>query len=453
MSSVSMEKAERTATLFSACIKGMMLYPPAHPSVLQPLEEAASNCADILFKQPEFKIGLVDDTFFFEEHLFTNPSAPVAELTQLVRDRGVPGFTFRKGLSREELGRFFSVIVRKSSGIAANAEELRRAGIEHIVPSGAEDEEEREEERPSALGMYGEALDAVQEVFREIEKGRIPDCRKVIRVVEEMVSTAVMDTPTLLGLSMIKDYDNYTYNHSVNVGILSMALGATLGFGREELKDLGVAGMLHDIGKTRVPKDILNKPGKLTSAELEEIKRHSEYGAGIIKEMEEINPAISDAVLGHHIQYDRKGYPEWGRQRSFGIITDILAVADAYDALTTLRVYQRPYTPKAAIDRLRQLCGSRFDGRMVEKFVEMMGTYPVGTMVRLDSNEVAVVVRPNPEDREFPMVRIIMDAAGELLPEPRMEQLKTGSGECYARIVAVFEPVVKSSDDALRYLA
>lgn len=453
MSTVSLEKAERMATLFSSCIKGMMLYPPAHPSVLQPLQEAASQCADILFRQPEFKFGLVDDTFFFEEHLFSAPSAPVAELAQLIRNRGVSGFTFRKGLTQEELARFFAVMIRKASGFAANADELKRERIEHIIPSGKDEEETTEESQQGTLGMYGEALDAVQEVFKEIENGRIPDCGKVITVVEEMVSSAIRDTPTLLGLSMIKDYDNYTYNHSVNVGILAMALGASLGFGKEELKDLGVAGMLHDIGKTRVAKDILNKPGKLTAAEMEEIKRHAEFGAEIIREMPGVNPAISDAVLGHHIQHDRKGYPEWGRQRSFGIITDILAVADAYDAITTLRVYQRPYTPKAAIDRLRQLSGTTFDGRMVEKFVEMMGTYPVGTMVRLDTNEVAVVVRPNPADREAPAVRIIMDAAGELLPEPRVEQLKMADGECYARIVAVFEPVVRSTEDAVRFLS
>jgi putative nucleotidyltransferase with HDIG domain len=245
---------------------------------------------------------------------------------------------------------------------------------------------------------------------------------------------------------MIKDYDNYTFNHSVNVGILSLSLGAFLGMDRESLRDANTAGLLHDIGKTRIDKSILNKPGKLSDEEYEEMKKHAETGAEIINKMEDIHPRVAEAVLGHHIKHNRTGYPEWARQRSFNLITEMVAVADCYDAITTVRTYNTPTLPKGAIDIMRRLAGSSLNGELVDKFEEMMGKYPVGTLVRLDTNEIALVVRPHPVESRIPALKVIIDHDGAVLEKPLLISIANAEGSGRARIVSSVDPILKNVD-------
>ncbi|MEI7816954.1 MAG: HD domain-containing phosphohydrolase, partial [Desulfuromonadales bacterium] len=293
---------------------------------------------------------------------------------------------------------------------------------------------------------YNRALSAIRTICRDIERGRIPSSAPLIKVVDQMVEITMQEPAALLGLTMIKDYDNYTFNHCVNVGVISMALGATLGLDAMSVRDLGIAGQLHDIGKTLISKDILNKPGKLSSEEFDEIKRHPELGSKILREMEGLAPHISSVVLGHHLHYNRSGYPEWASKLPFNQMVDIIAVADTYDAITTLRVYQHPVNPKTALDEMQKMTNTILDGAVLERFVEMMGNYPVGTLVRLDNNEVAIVYLPNPLDENAPLVRILIDGDGIRLRAPREKSLIEPDGTYYARIVAVVDPLLKNID-------
>jgi HD-GYP domain-containing protein (c-di-GMP phosphodiesterase class II) len=225
-----------------------------------------------------------------------------------------------------------------------------------------------------------------------------------------------------------------------------MALGAALGLDAISVRDLGIAGQLHDIGKTMIPKAILNKPGKLSSAEFDEMKRHPELGSKIIREMEGMAPHISSMVLGHHLHFNRTGYPEWASKLPFNQMVEIIAVADTYDAITTLRVYQHPVDPKKALHAMQAMTNTILAAGVVERFVEMMGCYPVGTLVRLDNNEVAIVSYPNPLDENAPVVRILEEGDGTRLRVPREQALIDADGSCYARIVAVVDPLLKSID-------
>jgi putative nucleotidyltransferase with HDIG domain len=284
--------------------------------------------------------------------------------------------------------------------------------------------------------------------MREVENGRIPSSDRINAVVENMVSMTMKDHTTLLGLAMIKDYDNYTFNHSVNVGILSLALGAYLGMTREALRDTNTAGLLHDIGKTGIDKNILNKPGKLSPEEFELMKKHAEKGAEIVNKMKDIDTRVAEAVLGHHIKYNRTGYPEWAREMSFDNITDIVSVADCYDAITTVRTYSMPILPKAAIDTMHRLEGTSLNGELVGKFEEMMGRYPVGTLVRLDTNEIALVVRPHPMKSRAPSIKVIIDNQGTVLEKPHLMSLIAQDGSLQTSIVATVDPILKNVDIA-----
>jgi HD-GYP domain-containing protein (c-di-GMP phosphodiesterase class II) len=296
------------------------------------------------------------------------------------------------------------------------------------------------------LEMYNRAVTALQSVCREIERGRIPGSAQVIKIVDQMAEIIMQEPVALLGLAMIRDYDNYTFTHSINVGVLAMSLGAALGLDATSVRELGIAGQLHDIGKTLVPKTILNKPGKLSSTEFDEMKLHPELGSKIIQEMEGLSPHLSSIVLGHHLHYNRSGYPAWANKLPFDQLIDIIAVADTYDAMTTLRVYQHPINPKKALQDMKAMTNTILAGVVVDRFVEMMGTYPVGTLVRLDTNEVAIVYRPNTLNEHAPLVRILFEENGKRLRAPREQALIDADGTCYARIVAVVDPLLKNVD-------
>lgn len=448
---ISHQDALRAAMLLNTSIKSVSFYPPAHQAVRQPLEELATLFADVLRNKAEIFLGIVEGVFFLDEHIFVTPNASVAEMADRLIRMGVDAVTVFRGVSFEDLFTFSTLLSRRDSTAANLPDRLTEKGvasiclgIEQFVHDGGDTDFD-------SARAYSDALHAVRGVMKDIENGRIPNVKKIDAAVDNMVSMAVKDHTTLLGLSMIKDYDNYTFTHSVNVGVLALALGAFMGLGRDVLREINVAGLLHDIGKTRIEKNILNKPGKLTAAEYDIMKKHVETGAEIVGKMEGVTPRIAEAVLGHHIRHNRKGYPEWARGRSFGEVTEIVAVADCYDAMTTLRVYSTPITPKDAIDNIRSLAGSSLDGDLTQKFTDMMGKYPVGALVRLDTNEIAVVTRPNSLYPEAPEVKVAMDAAGITLKEGRKEKLLRDDGSRYARIVAVVDPLLKGIDVA-RYL-
>lgn len=456
MKALDKKAALRMMTVFSGAVKSMAFYPASHPAIRQPLLELDTTIAAALNRSQTLSWGVIDGVMFFEEQLIVVPSAAIADLINRLTEKRIGRITFLSGLTFDELQQFVQLFSLKNSSIDEIRRGLKQARAAHIQleRQGEEHFEPRSEAEPGEeaegdyLATYGNALDAIRGVCRDIEEGRIPSSAPVIRVVDRMVNITLQDPSTLLGLSMIKDYDNYTFNHCVNVGVLALALGATLGLDSSTVKDLGIAGQLHDIGKTRISKKILNKPGKLSSIEFDEIKRHSELGAKIIREMEGLTPQIAQIVLGHHLYFNRNGYPDWARSLPANRLIDIIAIADTYDAITTLRPYQLPVTPWAALGELQKLGGTLLDGELVARFVEMMGKYPVGTLVRLDTNEVAVIYRPNPLDEETPLVRVLFDADGTWLKRPRDVSLVEPDGSRYARIVAVMDPLLKNVDVA-----
>jgi len=448
------QAALRIVTLFSGAIKGMGFYPASHPSIRQPLLELDKIMANALGKSPEISWGIIDGAMFFEEHLFINPSTAIADLTNRMMEKEIGRIVVAAGLTFDELQSFVRLFSAKGSGFESISALMKQEGLVHIrlVRQGEEkfepedDNSEDDEDSSDHLVIHGQALDAIRGICRDIERGRIPNSAPVIRVVDRMVGITMEEPSCLVGLTMIKDYDNYTFNHCVNVGILAMALGAALGMDVMAVKSLGIAGELHDIGKTMIPKKILNKPGKLSSIEFDEMKRHSELGSKIVREMEGLDPHIAQVVLGHHMHFDRSGYPEWAQKLPFNQMIDIIAIADTYDAITTLRVYQHPINPRAALSEMQKLSGTFLDASLVMSFIEMMGKYPVGTLVRLDTNEVGVVYRPNPLDEESPIVRVLFEGNGTRLGVPREQPLVEPDGSRYAHIVAVVDPLLKNID-------
>jgi len=427
-----LQHAQRLATLLSGAIRGAGLYPPGHPASLQPFREMEAVITAQQRETGEIRLAVVDGVLSVGEHLFFAPPAPLQELIYRLEEKKVTGLILKPGVLAHDLTVLARLMADPSGTAAELGRALKRAGIRLI--------EVMEEDTLSHT--YNEAVSAVRDIFQEIGKGRIPNSRRMLTVVSSLASTAIKEPAALLGLALIKDYDNYTFQHSVNVGVLSMALSASMGQPAQAVEEAGLAGFLHDIGKTRVDKEILNKPGKLSAVESLEMRKHPEHGAEIVRDMEGVPDRVAEAVLGHHIRYDRGGYPEWARALHFGVTSGIVAVADFYDATTTLRAYQRPMQPTQAVEEIRNACGTSLDGEIVERFLELTGRFPTGSLVRLDSNEIAVVFTPSTHECGAALVKVIMDCRGSALPEPELRSIII-SGE---RIVDLVDPLVKGID-------
>ena len=455
MESLDKPSALRLLTLFSGAVKGMSFYPASHPAIRQPLLELYIILTTALSQSAQVSWGLIDGILFFDDHLFIAPSTAVADLTNRMAEKQITRIVATSSLSFDELEAFIKLFSSKGVRFDDLSHQIAEKGITNLklVRHGDDNfsndkQSETIENTPCGehIATYNSALSAVRTICHDIELGRIPNSAPLIKVVDQMVGITMLEPWALLGLTMIKDYDSYTFNHCVNVGVLGMALGATLGLDALSVRDLGIAGQLHDIGKTMIPKEILNKPGRLSSSEFDEMKRHPELGSKIISAMEGLPPQISSVVLGHHLHYNRSGYPEWARTLPFNQMINIIAIADTYDAITTLRVYQHPVNPRTALTEMQTLADTILDGSIVARFVEMMGNYPVGTLVRLDTNEVAIVYRPNPLEENAPLVRILIDADGKRLHTLREQPLAGSDESRYARIVAIVDPLLKGID-------
>ncbi len=249
---------------------------------------------------------------------------------------------------------------------------------------------------------YFRSLLLMGEVLRGIEQKRVIRVRKAERLTQQMVDIIQADESILVGLSSIKDFDEYTFAHSVNVCVLSTLIGDRLKLYKSDIARLGVAALVHDIGKMGVPQSILNKPNVLEGKEWDLMKYHTFFGVKELSKVKAPREVVDGlfATLQHHVHYDGKGYPSKPSGWDLPLFTRIITVADYYDAMTTPRIYKRdPLTPDRALRFVLERSGQIFDPFIAKVFIQAMGIYPVGTVVDLDTGERAVVVRQNESSR------------------------------------------------------
>jgi putative nucleotidyltransferase with HDIG domain len=268
-------------------------------------------------------------------------------------------------------------------------------------------------------GIYFKTINLVKEVTESISSQKVLNVRKAKRLMQNAVNAVMQDESTLLGLANIKNYDEYTFNHSVNVAIYAIALGQRIGIPKKHLSQLGMAGLFHDIGKTKIPREILNKTEKLSGEEWAAMQYHPVLGAEIVmrmKEWGELSTRMIDAAFEHHLRYDLTGYPKLTRKRKISLFGKIIAIADFYDALVRPRVYNRfPYVSERILGIMLDRSGKDFDPALVKVFINMIGVFPLGTLVLLNTNEMGIVIQIQ-EDVELlnrPKVYLLYYSDGE----------------------------------------
>jgi HD-GYP domain-containing protein (c-di-GMP phosphodiesterase class II) len=251
-------------------------------------------------------------------------------------------------------------------------------------------------QRAKAKESYFYALNSVREVAEKITTQKKVGVRKALRVIQNMVDLVMEDESVVLGLSTIRDYDDYTFTHSINVAILSMCLGRRIGISRMSLNRLGICGLFHDLGKLDIPVEIIRLPRKLSEKEFEVIKKHTIYSVAQIIKLQAARDLKSKILLPpfeHHMKYDLSGYPQTPRKKSVSLFGRILTIADVFDAITSPRNYRiSAFTQDQALGYMLAHSGTEFDPILLKMFINMLGVYPIGSLLELDTGELALVI-------------------------------------------------------------
>ncbi|MGE5301314.1 MAG: HD-GYP domain-containing protein [Acidobacteriota bacterium] len=277
-------------------------------------------------------------------------------------------------------------------------------------------EEDALEPRKMVKKTYFNAVSYTRGVINKIKSGEKVNIKKAKRVIETMVDHILEEEQLLLGMTAIKDYDEYTYHHSVNVSILSIALGQRLGLNRKTLTDLGMVALFHDIGKMDIPYEVLNKPSNFTDEEWKIIRKHPVWGVKTLLKLKKLDPLTTKSAIvsfEHHMNFDLSGYPRVSKRFDLDFFSRIVCLADQYDAMTSSRVYSRiPMAPDKALSIMMERSGSQLDPLFFKFFINMVGVFPIGTVVMLNTKELGLVCESNQLFPARPRVMIIIDAKG-----------------------------------------
>jgi HD-GYP domain-containing protein (c-di-GMP phosphodiesterase class II) len=349
--------------------------------------------------------------------------ALINEMLEYFPQRGLRGLLFHPTFKEGSLKDFviFSRLLNESSMRDDPPtwldEQLQANGLlwvellKEIDESPPEEELQRKEQ---AQQSYMHAMVAVKEVAQKVSQRSVAGIRKARRLAQTMVDLVLDDETLMLGLTTIRDYDDYTYTHSVNVALLAMALGKRIGLSQIFLEQLGICGMFHDLGKVEVPKEILLKPDMLDTGEWDQMRKHPLIGVHRVLRLHASRDMKSRVALGpfeHHLNYNLTGYPKTHFVSKVTLFGKILRIADTYDALTSERKYRpRAFSPDEALRLMWSKVGEDYDPILLKIFIHMVGLYPVGTILKLDTGELGLVVDyPREDERARPEILLLED--------------------------------------------
>ena len=279
------------------------------------------------------------------------------------------------------------------------------------------------EELEHAAKICSQAKQAVVSMFSEARMGKAVDTGQARQLVQEISDSVSRNPSALISLARLKAADDYTYMHSVAVCAMMVALARQLGLDDAQTHGAGIAGLLHDLGKAAMPMSVLNKPGKLTDAEFDIIKGHPVKGHGMLVQAPEMDPMVLDVCLHHHEKIDGSGYPEALRGEQISLFAKMGAVCDVYDAITSNRPYKSGWDPAESLRKMAEWSSGHFDPRVFQAFVKSIGIYPIGSLVRLGSGQIGVVIEQTAKSLTTPRVKVFFSTKANMRITPRVIDL------------------------------
>lgn len=423
----------RTADEFmrrlAAALRSAQLYAPSHPLVRRALDALYEALTQLLTDQASIAIGIVGTEIVVgEQPLPKAASESMGEMIRRLKQLGIERISFERGVTAEELATLAMTIAHPERRPGEEA-----PGVEPADPLGVlssltrirvgrievgEKEEASAADVATIRHLYAEATSQAGSVWEMAKAEGTPDPRAARELVDSLAQAVSASRTALIALTALKNYDNYTFTHMVNVSILTMSQARALGVEGSTLRELGLAALMHDIGKVRTPTEILNKPEKLTDSEFAIMRMHVVDGAEILRRTPEM-PAIAPVVaFEHHLRLDGTGYPYGVSRSGLNLGTMLCSIADVYDAMRSQRAYQQAFPSERILEVMKRSDGQQFDQHLVRRFTQLLGIYPPGNLVRLDNGALGVVMAIHAPDPLKPRIKVISSANGDLIEKP-----------------------------------
>jgi HD-GYP domain-containing protein (c-di-GMP phosphodiesterase class II) len=434
------EEGKKVLTAFYSTLSALKLYPVENATVQQAIGELQQIVTRILDVEGGMEVRVVGDFFFLNEtrlRLDLSNFATFGSFARALQDHGIGAVEITPGVARTEWAPFVAMLLRKpdpDEPFNAFQDRFASAPVENLFlrpEKDVEEPEQDEEALTAAKRTYAQSVQVAKDVLGDVRLGKAVNVRKVKRAVQGIVDQVLSSENSMVTMTTLRDFDEYTFTHCVNVCIFSVVVGQRLGLERLQLYELGLGALFHDIGKQRVDYDVINKPGGLTDEEWGQLKEHPTEGLLLLFTMHGFADVPYRQMLmayEHHMKVDLTGYPGNRRERTPTLFSRIVAVADAFDAGTSVRSYQyQPWAPDAVLKEMRDNPKRGFDQLLVKALITATGVYPIGTLVILDTHELAVVSEVN-KDEDFlhrPKVKVISDPMGVPIPEPVTLDLAT----------------------------
>jgi putative nucleotidyltransferase with HDIG domain len=400
----------------AAAIRGAQLYAPGHPLVTRSVTSLLETLATAHQYMPSVTIGIVGEDLVVGDIPIRDAASTMGELMRRVQQAGIERIVIDRGVQSDEIVRLVETVSRSESGDQTAA--LSR--LPHIRVGRLQVDEQTDAgvgDIATFRKLYDDAVKVAETLWESADVEGIPDADAARGMVDSLAQAVAQNRTALLALTALKNYDNYTFTHMVNVSILTMGQARGVGIDGPLLREFGLAALMHDIGKVKTPNEILNKPDKLTEQEYEILKKHTIDGAQILRKTPEMPTLAPVVAFEHHLRADGTGYPSAQRPQ-LNLATTLCGIADVYDAMRSQRVYQPAFPTDRILAVLQRNDGKQFDQNLVRRFVQLVGIYPVGNMVRLYNGEIAVVMKAHAPDPYRPCVRILMTADEMPLANP-----------------------------------
>ncbi len=432
----SFQKTGRTLLgTFYAALQALKLFPLENQTVQKALDDLHTATTRLQAREELVDIGLVGDFIFINDvriRLDLSTYAAFSLLSNALNRHRVGSVQVHPGVERSEWPPFLSLLLEKPQSEESAYDDFvhrfRATPVRHIEVGPERERAARDDtdaqSKEAAKRAYFQTVEVMKTVLADTRLGKSVNARRVKRAVQAIVDQVLNNETSMMGMTALREYDDYTYTHCVNVCIFSVVLGQKLGLDKRQLYELGLGALFHDIGKMRVDRDITNKSEDLTADELRQMQQHPTEGLLALFNMHGFGEVPFRAMLmayEHHMKRDLSGYPGNRRPRSPTLFSRIVAVADGFDAATTHRVYMAgAWRPEDALLEMRDNPKRGYDPLLVKALINVTGIFPVGTLVILDTYEMAVVTSANPDPAKIhqPIIRVIYDAQGMPLTEP-----------------------------------
>jgi putative nucleotidyltransferase with HDIG domain len=426
---------------FAAALRSGQLYSSGHPIVARNIAVLVEAIERLHAVATPIVIGIVGDEVIVNDTPMSKGDT-LAGLVRRLKQIAVERVTIDRGVTRDEIAALVEAVTRSEP--PADGSPGPFSALPHIRVGRVtvEEGEGAAADIATFKRMYMEAVSVAGTVWESARVEQQPDATAARSVIDGLAEAVSQNRTALLALTTLKQYDDYTFTHMVNVSILTMGQARALGLDGTLLREFGLAALMHDIGKVRTPLEILNKREELTSAEFEVLRRHPVDGAEILRATPDIPTLAPVVAFEHHLRLDGSGYPYSTRRDGLNLGTALCSIADVYDAMRSQRSYQQAFPSERILEVLKRNDGRQFDAHLVRRFVQLIGIYPAGSLVRLNTGETAAVIAVHAPDPNRPRVKIVTDAGGVRLDAPFDLNLWDATGDVgQARaIVAPVDP-------------